>query len=421
MYVHEEKLKNGQSVFRFTYINNNGKRVRLKVKDHPDFKSKEEAVAWAKTQTAHQTAMKAKLEERRAWRNKYYHFDELFKNFKEYYRGKAKYSWESTAGHLENYVFRFFLDELNANNVNLWHLYFSQFKDWLKKQKTLSGKKSTLAMSSQNNIILSLNAFLSYLAEYNLISKESQVKCTAYPDHMLNFRDYNDVIDDKELARVRKKIESTNKDAADFFYVLWNTGMRFNELFSLPITSLFSGKLDGAIDEELKRYNIKYYGYIILESQAVHDDRKRTKAGTIQRKPLKGRKSISPKNARTIPIMDKECWNILARRFKREQERYVSKVYGTDKNNYIFFNDLEWNKAVNSLRCAYEQLSLTPKSYHCCRHSFVTNLIGKTRSFFLVRMITGHKKDTSFERYLHIYEKINQVAKQSSQEIEEVG
>jgi hypothetical protein len=44
-------------------------------------------------------------------------------------------------------------------------------------------------------------------------------------------------------------------------------------------------------------------------------------------------------------------------------------------------------------------------------------LVGETRNMFLTRAITGHKKDKSFERYLHIYEEMNQDALENEQEI----
>ena len=85
MYVHEEELSNGTIVFRFTFISPlTGKRARLKVSKHPEFKTREEADQWAKSQSAYETQMKAKTEQRLAWKSKYYDWDKLIQVFAEY-------------------------------------------------------------------------------------------------------------------------------------------------------------------------------------------------------------------------------------------------------------------------------------------------------------------------------------------------
>jgi hypothetical protein len=45
-------------------------------------------------------------------------------------------------------------------------------------------------------------------------------------------------------------------------------------------------------------------------------------------------------------------------------------------------------------------------------------LVGETRHFFLVRQITGHKKDRNIERYMHLYEEIGLAAKADEQDID---
>jgi integrase len=74
---------------------------------------------------------------------------------------------------------------------------------------------------------------------------------------------------------------------------------------------------------------------------------------------------------------------------------------------------------VGALRRVYvDNPHLGSKSYHCCRHSYTTLLVGETRSYFLVRMITGHRSQKAFERYLHVYEQVALAARQESQEID---
>jgi integrase len=89
-------------------------------------------------------------------------------------------------------------------------------------------------------------------------------------------------------------------------------------------------------------------------------------------------------------------------------------------SDYVLFDDLKYNDAVRALRQAYEELRREPKSFHCCRHSYATFLVGKTRSYFLARAVLGHRSD-AFDRYNHIYEQIALKAKQKVQEIDEIA
>lgn len=421
MYVHSEKLKDGTIVYRFTYFKD-GKRIRVPVKDHPQFDTLAAAKAWAKTQTAHHSMMKARIEKRLSWEKKYYNFAELLKKFENYYKNKAPNSYTSTIRHLKNHIFPFFLNEKNANNLNMWHLLLPEFRDWLGTATSPRGKQKPLAANTKNNIIIAYNAFFSWLSEYNHISTEAFVKGKAIPEHLLNKRSYKDVISIDEMRAIYTRMEKIHKPAAEFFYVLWFTGMRFSELFGLPMTSLFRGKIPNTtLMAEMEQHGMHPIGYIYLDSQPYHDDCRREEDGSLKRKPLKSHREISAKHARIIPIEDRDLWNLLARRHKQAQKDFEAGKYNNEKINYRLFDDLESNRAGNTLREAYKDLGITPKSYHCCRHSFVTYLVGRTRSFFLVRAITGHRKDRSFERYLHIYEEMNIQASAAIQDIDEIG
>lgn len=420
MYIHKRKDRQGNTYYSFSYVDDEGRRIRLKKSEHPHFDLREEASTWAKSQDAYRSARKARLERKLAWRKKYYQFNDLLQGYQKWQKEKAPNSFENSVYMLEQYVFVFFLNVKQASNVNDWHLLFREFLDWLRDGAPGTKRKSgKLAVATSNNIIRCLNTFLTYLKDYNLIDPDNVVKCKAYPEHMLSRRGLKDVITEEEMNMVRKRLLAINEPASDFFYTLWHTGMRFSELFGLPITSLIKGQVPHrALHDELLKCGIEYHGYIYLESQPKHDDRRREKDGTLARKPLKGNREISPKYARIIPIRSKEIWNILATRYKAQSKAFLKKQYTDNKSDYVFFEDLEWNKAVNSLRETYKQLGLTPKQYHCCRHSFATLLVGETRSFFLVRSITGHRKDRSFERYLHVFEQMAMAAKQMEQEID---
>jgi integrase len=211
-----------------------------------------------------------------------------------------------------------------------------------------------------------------------------------------------------------------NEGVADFFYIAYHTGMRFNEIKGLPMKFLYAGSLEGPLGDELARYNFTTYGYIVLESQADDKATKRLPDLSFKRKPLKTRKSISAKDARTVPITDKGAWNILARRFNAQKKLLEKTLYGSDKLNYLLFDNLNGVALNSTLKEAYKDLGKKPKTYHCCRHSKATYLVGQTRSYFLGKAILGHKSDV-FDDYLHIYEMIAVQAKQSENDIQEIS
>jgi integrase len=422
VYVHARRNRAGQTYYSFSYVDGEGKRVRLKKAEHPHFEDRAEAEAWASSQAAILASRRDHIARKLSWRSKYYQFEELLERYTTWQRERAPNSWKSCRYYLEHWVFPYFLQEVRSANVNDWHLAFQGFLDWLRRPdaRVRRDKATPLAASTINNIVKALNTFLECLLRYNLIDKDAARKCECLPDHLVAHRGFADVILEDEMRAVHKLLRAEHAPAADFFYVLWHTGMRFAELFGLPMTSLFRGEVqDGPLAKELKRCEIAYLGYIYLDSQPAHDDRRREEDGSIVRKPLKSCRAISPKYARVIPIRTKDVWNILATRHKTQSEAFAKKQYGGDKINYALFDDCEWNRTVGALRRVYvDNPHLGSKSYHCCRHSYTTLLVGETRSYFLVRMITGHRSQKAFERYLHVYEQVALAARQESQEID---
>lgn len=421
MYFAKRQNKDGTVTFRFTYLDpETGKRKRLPQSSVPHFDSEAEARAWAKSQQAILSAKRAHIEAKLNWRDQFYNFQELLDLYAKWQQSRAPNSWKSNVYYLEQWVFPYFLLELKSNNVNNWHLHTRQFVDWLQSEEACIKKErpTPLAASTVNNIVKTFNGFLSCLLEYNRLDPDALRKAPTLPEHKLNRRSKSDVIYESEMLRVHHKMQELHQPAAEFFLVLWHTGMRFNELFGLPMSALFLGEVTSkSLADELKKAGISYHGYIYLDSQLEHDDRRRETDRSLKRKPLKSCKGISAKNSRLIPIRTKEVWNILATRHLRMKEAFLRKDYGPNKADYPLFDDLSWNMANLTLKRAYEALKMKPRSYHCCRHSFTTLLVGETRNMFLTRAITGHKKDKSFERYLHIYEEMNQDALENEQEI----
>jgi integrase len=413
--------RSGTEYFGVTYMDADGKRKRVaQATCVRHCRTYGEAVEWANSQAAVRSSQAEQHKRRLAWRSQYHDFEALVDLYQTWQQRQAPNSWEGNLHYLKQWVLPYFLTEHHAGNANDWHLLFQEYRDWLRRPDAMSrrNKSSPIAVSTANNIIKTLNTFLTCLSRYNKIDPANARPCDTFPEHETNRRGAGDVIPADERDLVAAVMRRTSEPAAEFFLVLWHTGMRFSELFGLPMTALFRGQITGPIHDELIKCGVNYVGYLYLDSQPAFDDRRREADGSVKRKPLKGRKTIGAKDARLIPIRSKEIWNILAARFKAQSELVLKGTYTADRANYMLFEDLEWNVSVNSLRNAYAALKRTPKQYHCCRHTFTTTLVGETRSFFLVRAITGHRKDASFERYLHIYEQMALEAKQKVQEID---
>ncbi|MFW7381459.1 MAG: hypothetical protein ACOH5I_21805 [Oligoflexus sp.] len=414
MYIDKRKDRSGQIYYSFSYIDpKTKKRVRVKKAKAPICRTLEEAEKWAE-QFSVRLKRKNQLEDLQLT---YPDFFKLLDKYMAWYRTQAPNSHSAALGYMQHYVLGFFLSLKKESDINNWYLLHQEFIDHLtNKAKTRQGKR--LANATINNVIKTYNTFIECMKRYNLIAPASMVKCPAVPKHKLNMRDLSDVISEAELTEVSQKLPAP---ISEFFQVLWHTGMRFNELFTLPIDTLYKGNLPSAsLHDELTRLGLEYFGYIRLESQGSLPRGRRDENGAVPRKPLKGFKTISPKNARLIPIFDKSIWNVFARRYLTEMQKLNDGVYTRNKSDYLFFDDLEWNKANLGLAAAYEGLDYKPKSYHCCRHSFVTRFVGQTKSFFLTRAITGHRSSEAFERYLHIFEQLVLESQQNSQVIEEI-
>ncbi len=417
MFIDKRRNKSG-IYYSFSYMNDEGIRVRLKKSEYPHFTNEEDARAWANSQSAQRQSQKDQLKKKLAWRTQFYEFPPLVEKFTKHQIEQAPNSYENSVFYLEHYALYWFLNIKKQNNINGWHFIYHEYRQWLSEEAvTLQGTK--LAYSTRNKAIHALNSFLGFLASTGDISQDAAKKCPAYADSLLNVKGFESVIDQQEFEYIHKRLIDIDPPSADFWYILYHTGMRFSEAYGLPLTALFSGKTDGSLDAELTQHKMDYVGYLVLESQPESKFRKRELDGTIKRKPLKGRKTIHPKNNRIIPILDKSAWNILARRYKQQKAMHEQNVHGGDKVNYMLFDDVQYSKMKRSLTKAYKDSPYPENTWHNARHSYCTFMVGRTRSFFLARAVLGHKSK-AFERYLHIYEQMSLRAKQNTMDIDEI-
>lgn len=419
MNVEIRNKANGDKYFSFVYWSGS-KRIRLKQSEHPSFNTIEEAREWAKAKTAEFDSMQARAQKRLEWKNKYYDFSTLAAEYIQDCQKTQKNSWKNSEFYLYHYVIPFFLLEKHSNNPNNWNLYFEDFRNWLEDEAlTIQEPKRPISYSSKNHCIKALNTFLSYLLKKNKIDPSNVYKLRGFGTHLLNSRDANDLISPEEFKAVYNKLKSLDEQVAILFQTAYYTGMRFGELYGLSMNNLYAGEInDIVLKNALSDHNIKYYGYIVLESQPASKTRTREPDGTIKRKPLKSRKQICEKNNRVIPIIDKDLYNNLVKLYKDQKKLHQSSIFGPDRDNYVLFDKVSVSACNRLLFSAFFQSGHKYKSFHCCRHTRCTELVGQTRDFVLARMWLGHTRQEVTLRYTHIFQQAVKEATRNTQEIE---
>lgn len=223
-----------------------------------------------------------------------------------------------------------------------------------------------------------------------------------------------DVITDDEMEQVFHQLTHDGYEKEALFYrFLFFTGMRFNEALGIHPGSIYEGKIEHqALAKHLTQESISYFGYIVLDSQPAHETRGlRNENGLIQRKPLKGKHKIDDKSARTVVIVDKILWNGLVNQHNQVIQLYDQGTFGKKIDQYPLFEGIDKTSSSQKLQRAYEKCGLRYRSWHCCRHTRATWLIGQTGNTLLTKLWLGHSSDRVLNRYVHIYEAIIRSAK----------
>jgi integrase len=419
MRVEVRKKANGGEYFSFVYWDGD-KRVRLKKGEYPNFESLEKAQQWARTKEAEVDCAKSRARKRLEWRNLYYDFSKIADEYIDYCKRTQVNSWSCTTFYFEHYVLPFFLEVKAANNPNNWSMYFEDYKDWLEKDAyTIRDPEKLISYSSKNHCIKTLNTFLTFLVRKNLIDHGNVYKVTGFPTSKINARDASSVLSKEEFESVHQILKELNPLIATFFQTAYYTGMRFNEIFGLSIDDLFNGELEECVlKKSLENHKMDYWGYVVLESQPEGKTRARLPNKTIKRKPLKGKPQINEKFNRIIPIINKDLFNNLVALYKVQREKFKNNIYGSNPKDYVLFEEMTMTDAAVILREAYARTKYTPKSYHCCRHTRCTELVGQTGDFIMAKAWLGHARQETTLRYTHIHQQMTRSAKKKTQAIE---
>lgn len=400
----------------FMYYDNVRKtNVRLRVGEIPsNILTDTDADAFCRLKEGEIESAKLRIQRRLAWKARYYDFEKLLGIHIEVRKRETPNNWKNDLYYLEQYVFNFFLNQNSHSNINDWYLHFEEFKDWLDSVATAKGG-STLSYSTKNQCIKSLNAFLKVMKRKNYVERLDQ--CPQFARHLEKQKDADAVISESEKQIIYTALHDRSDLAASFFKVLVATGLRINEGLGLSLDNLFKGTVNNkSLDAQLKKEGIEYFGYLILESQPINGVVLRNKDGIVERKPLKSKKAISSQNSRTIPILSKECFNILAELWLQQKEKLNKRVYGIDPKNYLLFEGLNKFTFGNHLRSVCRDQKIGPYTPHCCRHTFATEFTGKVLgNLFLCSLVLGHADISTTRKYIHLWEQIQKDLKSEEQ------
>lgn len=404
-----EKRTNKNGTYYYSFVFYDGaanKRTRLtrdeiKTRFGKDITTEDEAKECLKLLEAQYDSQRVRALKRLDWEAEYYNFKGIMDLYEKSQKKRAPNSWKNSVFYMKHYTLPFFLTKKKLNNIELWSDYFDEFKDWLENGAVKLKKGKAISYSSKNHAIKTLNTFMSLCHKQKLISVEP--KCEAFPDHLIGKRTIDDVILAEEMDAIYNRLKQNGHEIeAIFFRYLFFSGMRFSEGLAISLADLFQGELpeNQLLAKKIKIHNIKYHGYIVSDSQVENG----------VRYPFKGKKEISEKFARTIPIIDADLWNDLVGLAAMQYEKWqVNQT--VPKRDLFLFQGIDDTTATNRLKDAFEGLKIRYRCWHCLRHSRATLLIGETGDEPLARAWLGHSSVKVFERYNHLYQSLVREAK----------
>ncbi|MDC1173889.1 hypothetical protein OAT67_00720 [Bacteriovoracaceae bacterium] len=336
---------------------------------------------------------------------------------------KSPYGYKNSVHYLRYYVLPYFLNIAQNNNINNWHLSYRKFKIWLEDDaKLIRNPKKNISYSSKNHAVKSLNTFMRHLKAEGIVN-ELHI-CVAFDESKLNEKSIDDVISEDESWIVYKKLRELKYDnEAEYFLMLYWTGMRFNEGLGISLADIYKGEISRDSLKNLLRRNLifhkddknipseyfhRYFGFFTLSSQPDNGGSKsivRDKCDQVLRKPLKMKKAINERNTRIIPVVCEELWKILCRRAKAQYKLWKNNHYlSRNQSDYLLFDGIVQTTSMFRLKEAFEKSNLKYRSWHCCRHSRGTFLHGKTGDKELSMQWLGHASEKVHNKYIHTYE-----------------
>lgn len=425
----KKRDRKGNIYYSFmVYDSKSGKNIRLKKSDilnrfgreiitEVDARSVESALR------AEFDSARVRFKRQLEWQEKYYNFKKLLDLYTVKQKRKSPYGWKNSVHYLKYYVLPYFLNIAKNNNINNWHLGYSNFRIWLEDDaKLLRNPEKNISYSSKNHAVKSLNTFMRHLISEGIVTQFHV--CEAFDESKLNEKTIDDVITEDESWIIYKKLIELNYiNEAEYFLMVYWTGIRFNEGLGFSLSDIYKGEISRDSLKNLLRRNLifhkdehdipnnylyRYYGFFTLSSQPDNGGSKsivRDKNDQILRKPLKMKKSINERNTRIIPIVCEELWKILTKRAKQSYKKWKDNHHlSRNKSDYLLFEDIYQTTSTHRLKEAFEKSGLRYRSWHCCRHSRGTFLHGKTGDKELTMQWLGHASEKVHNKYIHTYE-----------------
>lgn len=424
MKIELRKNRDGSQYYSIVYYDTSSRKQRrisksdIRKRFGSDLIEYNRAVEACKLLEAETSSVASRAQKIIEWENEYYDFASLLDFYTKHQQKKAPNSYKNNIHYLRYYVLPFFLSVKRCNNISQWFDFYPEFKDWLEEEARLIKRPGLkISYSSKNHAIKALNTFMKHIFDRRVVDRF--YPCESFPAHTLTEKGLEALISPEEMEEVYAQlIKNGAKLEAVFYRFLFFTGMRFNEALGLHPANIYDGEIeDATLAKHLERENIDYFGYVVINSQPNHSTRGlRDKNGIIHRKPLKGRKKVDDKSARTVVITDKLLWNELVALHNQTLIQVDKRLFGGDISQYPVFEGADKTTSANKLRKAYAKVNLPYRSWHCCRHTRATMLIGETGNTFLARLWLGHSSEKVLNRYVHIYEAVVRSVKKSNQE-----
>jgi len=404
--------------FSFIYYDTTlGKNVRLKSSEIPSsVRTEIDAEEFCKRFDRKYDSLQRRLSEKMKWKTHFFNFEKTLERFQASRKEDAPNSWQADEYYFNYYILDFFLNQKDENNLNNWHFHFEDFRDYLSTVRPLKQRvgKKCLAYATRNSIIKSLNAFLRFMWRRREV--EAEYKCRYFSKSLIARKSMESVIPEDHQKIIYERLKSENPMAADMFWVALNTGLRLNELLGLSLADFFPGEPSyKPLLMSLKNLSLAPIGYLLLESQPSNSVVLRDPTGKVIRKPLKGKKLIGEHENRTVPIFDKQTFNILARLWNKQRTRREQGHYGDSPADYLLFDGLNKNVYSNALKKAQRSLK-TKFTPHDTRHTYSTWLAEVSAgNFMLCKIILGHSNLDVTLRYIHMQERMQRELRRNQQ------
>ncbi|MCB9060506.1 MAG: hypothetical protein H6622_03170 [Halobacteriovoraceae bacterium] len=254
--------KKGNSYYSFmVYDSKQGKNIRLKKSEIQnrfgrDIATKEEAIQVDKSLKAEFDSARMRFKRQLEWQDKYYNFKSLLDKYTQMQKRKSPYGYKNSVHYLKYYVLPYFLNVAKSNNINNWHLNYRKFKVWLEDDaRLIRNPNKKISYSSMNHAVKSLNTFMRHLKNEGIVNQLHI--CEAFDESKLNEKSIDDVIEENDSWIVYKKLlELGYQNEAEFFLMLYWTGMRFNEGLGISLADIYKGEISRDSLKNLLRRNL---------------------------------------------------------------------------------------------------------------------------------------------------------------------